>query len=347
MAESFAHNATVAKAKAMYGKRLTEDDYKELMNRQSVADAAEYLKRNTHYRDALSGIETAAIHRGRLEEILRRYSFERYANLCKFQGLDEREFYKYNIHKGEVEQILRCIRLINAKSSESFITDLPAYLMKHSEIDLIELARVRSFDDLLKVIEKSEYYSILKDLKPQKGELIDYPACERALRIGYLSHQMQVIERDFRGKTREDLKSLITTQIDLINIINAYRLKVFFHESAETIAPKMLPFYGRISKQGMYHLYEAADGEDFIKRLSKTSYGRQSAEAEGDFLEKRLTETRVKLTKLKLRFSQSAPVSLYTILYLFDIEIENIVTIIEGIRYKVPVSYMEKLIIPN
>ena len=57
------YNATVAKIMAIYGKRLTPQDYSELMSRQSVAEAAEYLKKNTHYSDMLSSIDTNTIHR--------------------------------------------------------------------------------------------------------------------------------------------------------------------------------------------------------------------------------------------------------------------------------------------
>ena len=39
------YNATVAKIRAMYGKRITPQDYTELVSRRSVADIAEYLKK--------------------------------------------------------------------------------------------------------------------------------------------------------------------------------------------------------------------------------------------------------------------------------------------------------------
>ena len=57
-----AENATVAKARAIYGKRLRESDYFELASRKKVTEAAEYLKKNTHFSEALSSIDTSAIH---------------------------------------------------------------------------------------------------------------------------------------------------------------------------------------------------------------------------------------------------------------------------------------------
>ena len=76
MAVNRSHNATVAKIRAMYGNRLKQADYDELVNKSSVAEIAEYLKKNTHYGKMLSSIDTVNIHRGFLEDLLKRYNFE-------------------------------------------------------------------------------------------------------------------------------------------------------------------------------------------------------------------------------------------------------------------------------
>ena len=45
----FSRNATVAKIRAIYGKRLKPENYKELITKKSVSEVAESLKRNTRY----------------------------------------------------------------------------------------------------------------------------------------------------------------------------------------------------------------------------------------------------------------------------------------------------------
>ncbi len=142
----------------------------------------------------------------------------------------------------EIDEILRCIRFLNANNSESFITDIPSYLMRNSHIDYIELAKSRSFKDILKVIEKTKYYDVLKKIQPGENELIDYPTCEVALQTYYMNHQIEIIKKKFGGKVREDLIQLITMQTELNNIINAYRLKFFFNETPEAIISKCSHF---------------------------------------------------------------------------------------------------------
>ena len=59
--------AVLAKARAKFGKRLTEKDYNSLLNSNSVAEVMSYLKSYTHYAEALRDINERDVHRGRLE----------------------------------------------------------------------------------------------------------------------------------------------------------------------------------------------------------------------------------------------------------------------------------------
>ena len=44
MAVSYADNAVMAKAHAMYGKRLTKENYNDMLNCKSLVELANYLK---------------------------------------------------------------------------------------------------------------------------------------------------------------------------------------------------------------------------------------------------------------------------------------------------------------
>ena len=70
-------NTISAKAKSMYGKRLTDADYKDMLRRSSVSDIAAYLKENTSYQTALAQVDTHNIHRGQLENLLLRELFNK------------------------------------------------------------------------------------------------------------------------------------------------------------------------------------------------------------------------------------------------------------------------------
>ena len=85
MSASKASNAILAKARAMYGRRLTDNDYGQLIDCKSVPEVAAYLKSRTSYAHALTGLNENDIHRGQLEPVLRQdlyfdiFSLSRYA----------------------------------------------------------------------------------------------------------------------------------------------------------------------------------------------------------------------------------------------------------------------------
>ena len=71
-------------------------------------------------------------------------------------------------------------------------------------------------------------------------------------------------EETVKGDDLDALKTLIGEQIDLINLINAYRLKRVFHADEDTLRSMMLPIQGRLPKRICEQLYAAPDIAAFI-----------------------------------------------------------------------------------
>lgn len=343
-------NATVAKLHAMHGKMLGMKDYSALISCTSVADAAGYLKHNTHYAKTLEGIDTDAIHRGSLENILRRSIYERYFRIIGFEKIGDAEFYNFMIIKTEIDEILICITHLNAGTTDH-ISTLPIYMNRYTSFDLMDLAKVRSFGELLELIRHTDYYELLEKLRPEKDESgneghIDYAACELTLRTYYFRRLLQSAEK-FGGNVSRDLRNILGTQIDMINIINAYRMTAFFNADKEDIKARMIPIYMRIPEKKLDELYSARDEKEFLERFSKTYYGRTIAEQGFDMSrpENALSLMRHKQIKRAFSRSVSAPESFLTFVVLAETEVRNVIRIIEGIRYAVPTKEISELII--
>lgn len=338
------YNATVAKIMAIYGKRIKPQDYTELMNKQNVSEVAEYLKRNTHYSQLLSSIDTNTVHRGMLENLLRRSVFETYMRITGFEHISKQEFYNYKILQTEINEILRCIRFINA-GSQKLIADVPIYINHLTSFDLLELAKITDFKELLTFLKKTPYYDVLKQVHLGRDGLVDVTKCETLLRSYYIERLKASLH--FKKSDVEQFVMFLESDIDFINIINAYRLTAFFEASEEEIEKDMLPFYGKLSAAKQKEIYSAPNSEEFIKRFSKTYYGKQMIENGYDInsLEQSAQRMRYKYAKLMLKRSSSAPVSVYSFIFLLEIEVQNLISIIEGIRYGIEVSKIASLII--
>lgn len=342
-------NATIAKARAIYGKRLKYSDYVELASKRKVTEAAEYLKKNTHFAEALANIDTSTIHRGHLESVLNKAYFDMYEELCSFQKLDKQPFYNFLFIRSEIRELLKALLYLNNDREDAYIESLHPYMVEKSDIDLLALAKAENFKQLLHVLKSTPYYNVLKKVKTDDSGNVPYTKCEVILRTYYMKWLRETADKTVDGEAKKSLIDQINVQTDIINIINAYRMKKYFSADASALKKYMLPFYGRLSEKKQTALFETNSPEEYIRMLSHTSYGRKaenlSEDMESESFEREFSKIRYTMAKRALAFSENAAVSIYSLMYLLEVELKNIINIIEGIRYNKSVSYMEKLII--
>ncbi len=343
-------NATVAKMHAVFGHRLKQEDYAALIGCTSVAEAAGYLKKTQAYGSILEGVDTETVHRGNLEDILKRGFYENYFRMVNFQKIGNSEFYNYISVKTEIDEILICITHINAGTTDH-ITTLPIYMNRYTSFDLMELAHVRTYEQLLQLVEKTPYFDILAETAPPKKEdgtfgHIDYGLCELKLRTYYAGRLISSVE-SFPEASRDKLRSYIGSQLDMINIINAYRMTKYFHAGDEVIKKRMIPIYLNISEKKMDELYAAEDEKVFIERLGQTYHGRQIAALGLDMSdpESALLRFRYRQTLRAFRMAFNAPECFFTYNTLRELEVKNIIRVIEGIRYSLPAKEISELLI--
>lgn len=345
----FAENATIAKACAVYGKRLKYNDYIELASCKKVTDAAEYLKKNTHFSKALSNIDTSTIHRGFLESILDKSYYDKYESLCGFQYLEGHSFYKFLLVRSEMRELLKAILYLNNESNDVYIESMHSYMIEKASFDLMALAKASDFESVLKVIRHTPYYDLLKNIKADSSGNIPYTKCEILLRTYYHKWLIENAEKNVHGKSKKILINQIYVHMDIINIINAYRMKKHFSADADTLKEHMIPIYGRLSKEKQFALFETQFPQEYLRLVLNTFYGRKmknfSENMESEQFEREFIRIKYVMAKRALMFSQDADLSLYSLMYLFEVELNNVTNIIEGIRYEKSVSYIENLLV--
>ena len=160
--------AVLAKARAKYGRFLTDRDYASLIACQSVAEVMVYLKSHTHFASVLSEVNERDVHRGRLEMLLRQYLFNEFDTLCRYDSSVSVGFSRYVVEKTEVEQIIRFLVLLNSHSTEKFIFQFPAFLSKHTELDVNKMANARDYEEFLSTLSRTPYHEILKIYRPDR-----------------------------------------------------------------------------------------------------------------------------------------------------------------------------------
>jgi V/A-type H+-transporting ATPase subunit C len=342
---SFSSNAILAKARAMYSRRLTSHDYEELLKRRSVNDLVAYLRSDTVYGQALLDLKEVNIHRGQLEALLNKETFLRLERLMRFASKKELEFYQLAIKELEYQLILTKARLVSSDMYTGYEMEIPDYLNKYASFDIYGLLSIYDYDGLLALLRGTQYYDILLRYKPKDDKPLDSNMLELEFKHIYYAEYVKTVNKLFKGKKRKDLLTMINTSIELQNITKIYRLKKYFNASPEQIKETLYLEYSRIPKNVMNDLIKAKDASDLLKKLANSPYRLYVDDSEFVYIEYYTEKIKYNLAKRFMRFSTDSALVFMTYKVVYQVEVDNLKHIIEGLRYGEAPSQIEEMLI--
>lgn len=330
------------KTKAIYGKRLRFEDYKNLKNMKTVPEIAAYLKKHPGYFDVLQGVRDDELHRDQLEEILHNELTKEFARLMNFvQGKDKRLLYCMVIHL-ETDQILDFVRgLISHR--EPFSTKVLPEIKKRSEIDFDKLKKAQNLAQLIDGLQGSRYYFTLKPFL--RDEQWNYTGIEVALRSQYFQYILKEAEKLASKKDGQRIREFVGGQIDITNFTRILRCKRFFAMKPDSIVANLLPLTYRLDKKQINAMVNALNWQDAYNMILQTCYQGLFQGHDYDMVEQYYYEYIWEMARKFLFHCQNSICVPYAYLNVKQIEIKNLVNIIEGVRYQVESSALNKHLI--
>jgi V/A-type H+-transporting ATPase subunit C len=339
-----AANAVLAKSRAMYGKRLTPQNIKDLVNCHNVSEVAAYLKSKTRYAKALLNIEEGTVHRGQLENALRVKLFEDFASLCRYEMSRGDAFSEYAIIKGEIEQILHFLRLMMSGKPEEYIFFLPVFFAGRTSVDLYALSKVRTPKQFFSSMSGSRFGKALAPYA--KDDKVEFTAIEQVLYHYLYKYLWRLIEHKATGREKKELKELIGMRIDLLNFAHIYRLKRYFNMSPDEIKPFVFnTSQYLISAKILNSMIDAKTSDDVMEiLLGKTFYKKYLDILDYTYVDSFVNRAAYRISKKCIRFSTFPSVVMLSYIFLLETETEDVIKIIEGVRYKLPPEEILSLI---
>ena len=326
--------AVLAKARAKYGRFLTERDYAGLMACQSVPEVMVYLKSHTHFAAVLSEVNERDVHRGRLEQLLRQYLFDEFDSLCRYDSGISAGFSRYVVEKTEVEQLVRFLVLLNANAAEKFIFQFPAFLSKHTVLDVNRLATARDFNELLASLQRTPYYDILKAFAPDEKGSLPVSEMENKLYDLVLARMLALIQTKTKGSEQRELLSMFRTINDYSIFSRILRLKKYYHLPPDVIKANMSPAYGSLSPKLVDRMCEAESTAEVFQIMQSTGSGRLIDKIGYTYADDITPRVQYRLAKKNIRFSNNPSVVMISFMFLSETELMNVIGLIEGIRYR-------------
>lgn len=330
--------AMVAKAKARSSKHLSYEDYRQMINLHSVGEIAAYLKQTPRYQEVLEPVNVNAIHREYLEQRIRSQAQIDFNALLKFMKTKTHHFYEFYIKELEIHHILFVLHAIDA-NTKYHLGKFQMHLNDLMEFDLEELALCQTYDDVLKVMSGTSYESILLQLNRNQP---DISVIEDQLYHLYNKTMVQLIEDESH---HQEILDLFLMKLELNDIAHAYRLRKYFQMDPNSIQHRLNWMAYKISNQQVNEWINSENEIDFINGLNDSFYGKTMKIDTEKHIEYSFSIILYRILKQKMRTSNHSDVVLFSYMNLVDIEIQNIIDIIEGIRYSISKEDILELLI--
>jgi V/A-type H+-transporting ATPase subunit C len=198
-------------------------------------------------------------------------------------------------------------------------------------------------EEFASALSGTRYYEPLKPYAASANP--DFQKIDNALNLLNYRSKKKAFGESLSGAGRKEAAALYDTQADIENIMYIYRMKKLYGFSASEILPNLLPCSFRISKKTLLELAECADTDGIADRIAGTKYGFLFPKNRESGWETIHADYFYRIHRKNMRRSGDGAGIALSYLYLKEIDIKNIVMIIEGVRYSMPVDEIKSYLI--
>lgn len=325
---------------------LTSKDYKNLLEQKTVVDAARYLKNNTAYGEILANIDPGQVHRGYLESLVKHRMLDNIDKISHYFTGDYRKFIntlfaKYEI--GELKAIARAI--YNGSDLKPFRNSV--FIGKYSKVDEEKLFSAKYIRDVIAAFEGTVFWKYLEPLLNNniKENLFRF---EMVLDASYY----EILQKQWEKLDKQDVKVLERAQgiiADLLNLQWIYRGIKFFKLSPEELLNYTIHLGSRLDSGFIKQLCYSKSLEEFFELAAQTGYSFlfKNDETTDIFMGRRIERHMFYELRSVERNNPMTIITAFAYTIYTEIEVRDLISIIEIIRYGIPAAEAQKYLIRN
>lgn len=337
-------SAVNSKVKSMEGKFLTKGQYLALMECKSYVDAIRYLKEETSYSNRLSEINVNEIHRGQLEIILKKEYIKNFFKLSHYFSGNYKKLFDILFMRYEIEDLKVMLRSKYVGKKNDEIRALLYAEGPMSSINYDKLIAAKDISELIDNLHDTVYYNEIYPLisSVKKDGLF---RMENSLDFLYFNS----IRKYSKKIDKEDAKVLhkmTGTYADLFNIQWIVRGRNYYNLSPEELMNYTISDGYKLKNENIKTLCYVKDDSELYELLSSLPYKVVfNAENNNEHLKERdILIYLKKLFKSYERLNSMNISGVIAYLELLFLEVRDIISIVENIRYGVGIEETSKYV---
>ncbi|MBR2742569.1 MAG: V-type ATPase subunit [Clostridia bacterium] len=346
MFEIVKYGGLLGKAAGVYAKRITAEQFAEMKQKTTAEEIVAMLKAHKGYSDVLAEFSERDFDREALERKLSMTIEQDFGMLYRYTTQSDADLLKYFVIQNDVEQILKYVRLIQAKKTDTYSYEPTTFITHLSRLEFSKFKTCQTLDEFIESLSRSPYYNIMLPYKAK--EAFDYTHLEGALMTYLYKKFLKLIEDHKDSGVRKELSKFVKTLLDMKNFTNVLRC-LYVGQDRQSIYGYLLPFSSDASaKQLVNSMINAHSYEEGLAMLMDSRYKKyfDTGADEGDkFIESYYLEYEYKFAKKTI--AGLAPNVSLVVAYLVykDLEVKNIIHLIEAKSYDLTNEETERFFI--
>jgi V/A-type H+-transporting ATPase subunit C len=336
--------AVNTKIKALEGEFLTIENYKNILEQKSVADAARYLRNETSYKEVLKDIDINNIRRASLEGLAKQKMLLNIEKIVHYFNGNYKSFINTLYAKYEIEELKSLARAVyNGRDITPYRNSV--FIGKYSKVDEEKVFNAKYIRDIIAAFEGTVFYRYLQPL-------LDNNLRENLFRFEMVldASYYEILQKEWEKLDKHDIKVLEKAQgimADLLNIQWIYRGIKFYHLRPEELINYTIHIGYRLSTEFLKKLCYSKSLDEFYDMVSQTKYSFLfKHDATTDiFMERRLERYIYFELKALERNNPMTIITTFAYIKFLEVEVRDIISMVELIRYGMPAEEAEKYLI--
>ncbi len=326
------YSAVAAKLRAMYSRILTSEDYELLMNKSRVSDVFLWLKDNSAYGDVLNTINESSIHRGQIERVFGKSLFNDAYSISHMLPQSNKKMLGAVLAKADIQIVKRVIRSIHTQIPIDLGMVKSIYKNEHAGIPfhLEAVMMSKTYDELAQALKNTPLYKVIKPFLADN--ITNTFELENALDKYYFTMLNKSADAYLSGQDRRKTKEFLAAEVDMHNLLRSYRYMKYYSYSGEKMLAHLFPNKYKLTNDFWEELADS-DIKNFRELAMKTRYKRIFTEEDDSLWYRETSQAMADLFRKHLREDPYNFAAVVDYIFLKEMDIQNLVTIIEGVRY--------------
>ncbi len=334
-------NSVTVKAKAMFARRLTREDFAALAALTTTADVVDYLRTRTAYAEALQGFSAAAPYRGQFIAVLRTRMIREMQTLIRYERAAGLELYRYFITYYDCVQVLHRLRTLGEEIDEEYIALMPQRYERFSQLDLIRLMKAQTWPEVLDCLADTEYRTLFGAAYPDGFARENMMFTEAHVQAFCNQRLVQAVKKDCGRKQAAELLGLARYENDLRTLLSLYRVKRLTGAGEEMLRRFVQPDFTLLTPRQLNAILTAETTEELVRQVEQTPYAAMFHGEDAQVCALRMIAVRLQKA---MRFTNDAAQTLWCFVKLRELELNDVSNIFEGVRCHASPELIERYI---